>query len=839
MTSFYSRLSIRNHVILLAITMALPVTVMLAWLQATELQRVRADAYADVRVVADSTAASLVHILRDHENVLSRIAERPLVRRMDAANFDPLMGEIMQIHPEYNNLAVRDVQGNNIYSFRPNPSAPDVARNFPWFQEAVRSEKFVAGDAFLGRLVGRWVSVLTYPVRDGQGKLNGFVNTPLDLFKLNERVFEHLPANAVVAVVDRTGAFLLRSKEPHAYIGKPSTARARQFSAGLREGTISTAGLDGVVRLYSFVTIPGVDWLVVAGLPEDVVFANYRKNLMRTVVGGASVLILMLFMAWRLGSAIVRPITDLADVATRVAGGNTEVRAQPGGPSEVAAVALQFNHMLDVRRQNEDSLQHSEAFSQSILNSVSAEIAVLNHSGVIVAVNEPWQRFALENGLEPGTLAPLTGVGANYLQVCQPIDDTTKDRDAANARSGIQDVLNGTVASFNMEYPCHSPKEQRWFNLSATPLVHDDGGVVVSHTDITQRKLAEEAVREQTETLLAVIHSASDAIISVDAEGLISLFNPAAERIFGYPASTMIGARLERLLPERPRSAHQGHLQGFAHSQVTSRQMGAGRVQGLSADGRMLELEASISQVMVRGRKVLTAILRDVTERVHTEEALKASLREKEALLREVHHRVKNNLQVITSLLRLEVGRSDHAATKSVLTDMRGRIHSMALLHESLYRTGIFAAVDLAGYLKQLATQAFRTLATPTDRIRLQLELDSVQVELDQATPCGLLVNELISNCFKHGFPEGHSGEVRVALHTLPDSAQVRLVVSDTGVGLPSDFEVRRAQSLGLQLVSDLARQLGGALEVGPGSQFAVTFTPQAVHQAVSAEGIK
>lgn len=837
MSSFYNGISIRNHVILLAIAMALPVIAMLAWLQVTELQRKKVEAYADVRILADSAAASLVHTLRDHENVLSRIAGRPLVRGMDAMHFDPLMGEIMQVHPELIDLAVRDLQGADIYSSGHNAGTPEVARTFPWFREAVRSETFVVGDAFLGRPAGRWISVLTYPVRDGQGKLAGVLNTSLDLLKLNERLFKHLPADTLVTVIDRSGTVLLHSKEPQAYIGKPAVAYHRQVTSGLREGTLSTAGLDGVVRLHSYVSIPGVDWRVVAGIPQDAVFANHRDTLLHKVVAGVGALIFLLLLAWHFGTAIVRPIADLADIATRIAAGNSDLRAQSGGPTEVAVVARQFNHMLDALRRNKDSLEHSEAFSQAILNSVEAEIAVLDRNGVIVAVNEPWQRFSKENGREP--IKPMTAANFSDSQVRQPIDDATTDRDASDARSGIQTVLDGTVPSFNQEYCWNSPQGQRWFKLSATPLVHDDGGVVVSHIDITQRKLAEEALSEQTETLVAVIYSASDAIISVDGDGLISLFNPAAERIFGYPASTMIGARLERLLPVRLRSAHQGHLQGFAHSQVTRRQMGAGRVQGMSADGRELELEASISQVVVRGHKVLTAILRDVTERIRTEAALAASLREKEALLREVHHRVKNNLQVITSLLRLEAGRSDHAATKSVLMDMKSRIHAMALLHESLYRAGIFAAVDLSGYLKQLATQAFRTLATPDHRIRLHLELDSVQVEMDQATPCGLLINELISNCFKHGFPEGHNGEVRVALHALPGSARIRLSVSDTGVGFPSDFAVRRDQSLGLQLVSDLARQLDGVLEVGPGTQFAVTFTPRGLHplhQAVIAE---
>ena len=190
---------------------------------------------------------------------------------------------------------------------------------------------------------------------------------------------------------------------------------------------------------------------------------------------------------------------------------------------------------------------------------------------------------------------------------------------------------------------------------------------------------------------------------------------------------------------------------------------------------------------------------------------------------------MKNNLQVITSLLRMEARRSEHPATKSVLDEMKSRILSMALLHESLYRSGIFAAVDLGAYLTQLTNQSFRALVTRPGSIRLHLELASVQVEMDQALPCGLLVNELISNCLKHGFPEGRTGEVRIALQPVDGGPQVRLQVSDTGVGLPADFESKRGSSLGLQLVSNLARQIDGRLEVGagPGAVFDVIFTPK------------
>ena len=218
--------------------------------------------------------------------------------------------------------------------------------------------------------------------------------------------------------------------------------------------------------------------------------------------------------------------------------------------------------------------------------------------------------------------------------------------------------------------------------------------------------------------------------------------------------------------------------------------------------------------------------IRSRVERRRAEDDLVSSLKEKEALLKEVHHRVKNNLQVIASLLRLEGRRIDHSVTKAVLAQMQGRIQSMALLHETLYRSGDFSRIDLAAYLTQLSSQLFRAVCAQPDVVRLKLDLAPVLIEIDQAIPCGLIVNELASNSLKHGFPEGRSGHVSIGLRLAGKGASITLSVSDNGVGLPKDFDLQKTHSLGLQLVSDLARQLQGSLSIGPGpgAAFEVTF---------------
>ena len=214
-------------------------------------------------------------------------------------------------------------------------------------------------------------------------------------------------------------------------------------------------------------------------------------------------------------------------------------------------------------------------------------------------------------------------------------------------------------------------------------------------------------------------------------------------------------------------------------------------------------------------------------------EELQISVRDRDALLKEVHHRVKNNLQVIASLLRMEARRSQHATTRTVLNDMQGRIYAMAQLHESLYRSGTFASVDLGSYLREIASKAFAVQRPTGQALELQLQMGSVAVGMDQAIACGLLVNELVSNCLKHGFPAERSGAVWVELQPL-DILSVetdslwRLSVLDNGVGLPTDFVERSKNSLGLQLVDDLCHQLDGSLSMpsppGPGAAVSVVF---------------
>jgi PAS domain S-box-containing protein len=212
-------------------------------------------------------------------------------------------------------------------------------------------------------------------------------------------------------------------------------------------------------------------------------------------------------------------------------------------------------------------------------------------------------------------------------------------------------------------------------------------------------------------------------------------------------------------------------------------------------------------------------------ERKQTEEKLQASLNEKELLLKEVHHRVKNNMQVISSIFSLQSQYIQDPGILSILTDSKNRIRSMALIHEKLYQSTSLAKIDFREYIQNLASHLFASYDMSWRQVCLDLQVADVSLNLDTAIPCGLLLNELVSNSLKHAFPNNRSGELKIHFHQN-QQGELSLVVQDNGIGLPDELNAQTVNSLGLRLVHALTRQLRGRLEIlsQQGATFKVTF---------------
>ena len=316
-----------------------------------------------------------------------------------------------------------------------------------------------------------------------------------------------------------------------------------------------------------------------------------------------------------------------------------------------------------------------------------------------------------------------------------------------------------------------------------------------------------------------------DAVIAVDDDQRVTFINAAAATLYGITMSQALGSPLAEVFTTLwPNPADEAtaacELEQTGHWRGESRHV--------KRSGETIAVESSVRRLQAQNGTPpgQLAVIRDITKRKRAEESLlesrqrlEISVHEKEVLLKEVHHRVKNNMQIIDSLLRLQANAIENPAAKTAMLNMQCRIRSMGLIHESLYRSDNLAAVDIAAYLNSLCSQLMRALVSTPGAIQLRLDLAPVHLAIDKAIPCGLLVNELVSNALKHAFPDGRSGVLRVDLQPLAHATGWRLRVSDDGVGLPPDFDLRRTTSLGLKLVTDLAHQLGGKLKISSGPE--------------------
>lgn len=303
------------------------------------------------------------------------------------------------------------------------------------------------------------------------------------------------------------------------------------------------------------------------------------------------------------------------------------------------------------------------------------------------------------------------------------------------------------------------------------------------------------------------------AMVVVNTQGVITRLNRLAETTFGYANEELLGHPVEVLVPERYRHAHPGYRSGFL-AETTARPMGAGRdLSGLRKDGSEFPVEIGLNPVDTGEGPMILSVILDLSERKQSEQRVQEALRQKELLLEEVHHRVKNNLQVIHSLLDLQVLKTRDPDMVSMLRDSQNRIRSMSMIHQTLYQSHDFAQVDFQRFLGELLPTLMDSYEMVAGHVAIDIQAHQVKLPINEAIPCGLIVNELVSNALKHGFPNQGRGTVSVLLRH--DGANhIELAISNDGIGLSPDQNLERPGSLGLQLVQLLTRQLRGSLEI-------------------------
>jgi len=337
-----------------------------------------------------------------------------------------------------------------------------------------------------------------------------------------------------------------------------------------------------------------------------------------------------------------------------------------------------------------------------------------------------------------------------------------------------------------------------------------------------ERKTAGDALRSSEQRFRAVAESAADAIVTVDRKGVITYWNAAAETMFGYAPSEVQGTQITAICSDE-----------FGKAYLAAATLSLATVSSVEQeysvtrkDGTLVPIEPRFSVWETHDGEFVTAIIRDITERKRAEEQVITSLREKELLLSEIHHRVKNNLQIVSSLLSLQSDYVTDADALAMFRESQQRIKSMALIHEKLYQSEDFAHIDFSDYLAALSS--YLVSSYHRSSVRLVTEGCTTSVDITAAIPCGLIVNELVTNAFEHAFPDGRRGTITVSLFTDDVGTHV-LSVSDDGVDFPKDLDFRNTKSLGLQLVTGLVNQLDGTITLDrtKGTTFIITFKPE------------
>jgi len=347
------------------------------------------------------------------------------------------------------------------------------------------------------------------------------------------------------------------------------------------------------------------------------------------------------------------------------------------------------------------------------------------------------------------------------------------------------------------------------------------GEIVSICNDITDRKKVELALKNSEEKYRQLVENAQEGIWSIDAETKTTFVNQRMAEILGYDVDEMLGKPLFSFMDETGVK--------LAKYNLERREKGIKEqhdFEFIRKDGNRVYASLETSPILDADGKYLGALamVADITDRRKMEEEIKKSLEEKEILLKEIHHRVKNNLMIISSLLNLQSQYIKDKTSKNIFKESQNRARSMALIHERLYQSTDLKRINFGDYIRTLSRELFRIYVADTGLIELNINVEDIFLDINTAIPLGLIVNELITNSLKHAFTEGMKGHINVNFH--PQDDHYEFIVTDNGIGFPEDLNFQQTDSLGLQLVNSLTSQIGGKIQLkrNNGAEFKITF---------------
>lgn len=797
------------------------------------------------------------HLTAGARQFLATLARLPAVRDLNAKTCAPLFRELLAANPLYSDVVLTARDGTVLASARAVPPGLNLKES-AFFSQVIKTGDFAVGGYRKSRTSGLHVLVCGYPVFNAQGELVGTVSTGLRLSVFDAIANDiTLPEGSTISMADHQGLRLFHrhypNPKPELYpLGQPLRESVWRLLLDKPRGKpFFGTGPDGKKRMYlvqeSRLRPQAEPYLYVCvSLLEANVLIQARRSLYSELAALSLATALAAAAAWFVGKLVfVERIERLAQVAGRFAAGDLTARANlpapriPDWPDELDLLGQGMNRIgeeLSRRETEREATLQRLARTQFAVDNSGDEIYWLDEKGRCFYANE---RAAKSLGHPTEQLLGMT------------VFDIDADMAPGDWQKLLDQLADGKPLTMETHHRTSAgefiPKE---LTLS---LVNAGQGAFVFGTgrDIRQRKRHEAALRSLLDETSAVTGQAFFDALTQQLVSVLDVYAAFVGEHLGNPPHTVrplvLNADANDALPgDFPLALSPGqeispggHL--FIASGVQKRYpqnpfLLRSGVEGylgvplLNADGAKIGHLSIMTIQPLDADPALISILRLFAQRasaelvrLRAERAMLASLREKEILLKEIHHRVKNNMQIVSSLLSLQARDVSDPAMLALVAESRARILSMALVHEDLYQSDNLAQVDFRRYLERLAERTL-TSQRGAAALRFELELDELALTVDKAVPLGLLCNELLTNALKHAFIGKEEGLVTVRLERAEN--QATLTVHDNGHGLPAGFDPELGGTLGLQLVWSLADQLHGTVEAGNdgGAVFTVRF---------------
>ena len=464
---------------------------------------------------------------------------------------------------------------------------------------------------------------------------------------------------------------------------------------------------------------------------------------------------------------------------------------------------------VSARKRAENALRQAQEHYQELFTQIPIGLYSTTPEGEILDVN-------------PALVEMLGFPDKESFMKIKSFDVYVDPQERENLKARLE--KDGVVYGYQVRFK-HRDGRILWVKLT-TRAIRDKEGKIIRYEgaieDITQQKKSEEALRQSETFLENVLYSIQDGISVLDTDLNIVMTNQVMERWYTSNLP-LVGKKCYQAYHNSNQPCHPCPSLRCLESGRTEKEIVPG-LQGSPVE--WIELFSYPLKDPLTGKiEGVVEFVRDITPRKKAEELIQKSLEEKEILLQEIHHRVKNNLQIIISLLRLQASSEEDDRLINMFRECQNRIMAMAFVHEKLYQSRDFTRVDFTQYIHDFAQELGTAFGVKKKGIDLKTELEEIELDINRAIPCGLIFNELLTNAIQHAFPGDNRGEIVIRLHR-ENQEQISLEVWDSGVGLPADFNLEVPKTLGLMLVKSLTAQINGRLAIARsnGTSFKIVF---------------